>query len=102
MNTKRLMAGIAVAAAAVTVVPTTGASAAASIVCVVTTTGVPVYSNPPDSGLPYSIVAWVNTGQKITVTTEWNYWRGGTVWGRSDLSYIHENYLVKEGGGRCA
>jgi hypothetical protein len=72
------MAGIAVAAAAVTVVPTTGASAAASIVCVVTTTGVPVYSNPPDSGLPYSIVAWVNTGQKITVTTEWNYWRGGT------------------------
>jgi hypothetical protein len=46
-------------------------------------------------------VAWVNTGQKITVTTEWNYWRGGTVWGRSDLSYIHENYLVKDGGGRC-
>ncbi|GAA0923203.1 hypothetical protein GCM10009554_01200 [Kribbella koreensis] len=104
MNTKRwvtTVAGVALAAAG-TVVPAATASAAPTYDCVVTTTGVPVYDNPTDAGLPYHIVAWVNTGQKITVNIEWNHYRGGVVWGRSDRTYIHENYLKKVvGGGRC-
>jgi hypothetical protein len=86
---KRLVAAVAVAATAITMVPAT-ASAAASYVCVVKTVGVPVYNIPYDAGGHF--LYWVNAGQKITVTIEWNDYRGLDVWG-GQAGYIHKNYL---------